>query len=258
MDSILLSSVQESYWLNEDILIMNKNMITFLILICLSIIPFSAKAYSDNSASLYPTQSYVNLIKSFRIRAGVDTKDFNYQKVQKFESLSIALLTHIYTFSEIRSHKTLPESVLQNYADPSEDGVLKEIEVTLLKMRGEIGISDINYYPEAKGYVLKMTYVITKTLVEFAPYLNIKNNDLRIILTSGLTDVVNQFHENFKVFTRAHSPYFTATEKGIVDLSHALKNQNIFQKIVTKFQRDKSPEEESHFEMGLTCSRIFE
>jgi hypothetical protein len=185
------------------------------------------------------------------MRAAVDKKNFYHENVKEFEVVALKVLTQIYVFGQLKSEKILPESVLSMYVEPTPEGLLREIENSLLKLNRTSGSGEIHYYTEATTSALKMTFVMTQTISEFAPFLNLQDKKLKKILVTTLSEITNRLAPHPTVLSRN-------TEAGIQFMAKELTPPGIFQKVFSSLKRDKDPMELSQKEIRRTCNRIFE
>jgi hypothetical protein len=105
-----------------------------------------------------------------------------------------------------------------------------------------------------------MVYVMTQTISEFTPYLNLQDKRLKKILVSGLLEITNMYFASSanKTEIRASKPYLEAAESGIYEMSKVLSPPNIFQKVFSSIRQGERPQDLSQIEIGATCSRMFE
>lgn len=242
---------------------MGKKFFKFILitLICSFAMNLTAMAQDKNPyLALSTSSSYNNLIKSFKMRAFLSPKNFYYINLREFEGGTIDLLTQVYIFGELKSERPLPEAILNMYTDPTPEGMLKEIGKSLRKLYRVSNSDGIHYYTEAKSFALKMIFVATQTISEFAPFLNLQDKNLKKVLVSGFTSIVEMQSGAYSksVLAYVHNPYLRAVETGIKEMSKSLSPPNIFQKIYTSLKGDQSPQNPSQMEIEKTCSRIFQ
>lgn len=194
------------------------------------------------------------------MRASVDEKSFYRVNVNEFEKRAITILTQVYIFGQLKSARVLPASVLSQYINPTPEGLLIELESSMEKLTRAMYSEQIHYYREADIAALKMVFVMTQTISEFTPYLNLQDKRLKKILVSGLIGITDMHFTSYsdKLRTRESKPYLNSAELGIQQMSKTLTPPNIFQKAFSALKRGEGPQDPYQNEIGPTCSRIFQ
>lgn len=203
---------------------------------------------------------FQNLIKSFMMRGGVAPSNFYYTNIKVFQSRLNNTLALIYIYSEMKSGKYFPrtEEHLNLNSDRRAEEILKILKLEFELLEKASRSSEMEYFLEVNATAFKMLFEYTKTLSEFAPYLNLQSKEVRDIIVLGLKGSVDSllYHQRDKEHARHSRPYLPAVETGITSLYKILSPPSLFQRFISKIKPAQSPEV-SQDEIVKSCSKFF-
>lgn len=223
----------------------------------------SSYAQENNSGNAYALSSirvYENLMKSFYLRIGHSNNPFSQNAADRFEASAAKILVFVYAISEINSGREISKSI-KEYLDISENSeMLPKLREALQQLRAIPNSNHVYHYFDVNKMCIEMISVLAQTIIEFTPYLNIREKTLQSILKKGLNDVSLELSGEFfesKIRNAFESkPGLESALLNIQRMEKTLTPPGILEQMLLRFQKPFMPQP-THNETTQTCAKLF-
>lgn len=218
---------------------------------------FSLKlSASPDTTMLHSDPMYRNLMKSFMLRGAVNDKHFQYSDIKPLQEELSNVLTQVYLFSQTKKNNpVIPQTEEYIY----KHRILASMRGSFSRIKYISANENLYHFEDANSVALKMVSMAIRTLTEFAPYMGIRDKEMRDYLVLEFQIITENFErvhyaKNMSSFPR---PELVPAKLSAQELYKSLTPPSVFSSLVSRLKGDKSRGFLPRFETRLACDVLF-
>lgn len=194
-----------------------------------------ARTHLTPELNLFSDARYHQIMDTFADKADITKTGYYYNMVEEFKVDVAEVLNLLYIYSEIKSGKSLPQSVIEKYGVATESEAIVKLSRVLNHLKYSAG-TGVLYQMGDENISLKMILVLANTITEHVEDFHIKNKAIKELLVSSLLETVDTIihHPLDREKSRMRVTYLTVTENSIADMEKALTPPTFLQKMKSK------------------------